>query len=141
MDCEVNSYIPGLQKDPWCYPRRFKLEDAKGTLHYYEQLSQDPNKGDGPNGEKPQLCDDHSKWEDGNVSDAQRQLIQQQIDAHTINTAEQVQKSCGSIPGQFKEYIDSFFKVKPRIFDWKKYFRRFLGSIIDIELEKTAYNL
>ena len=61
MDCEVNSYIPGLQKDPWCYPRRFGLENAKGTLHYYEQLSQDPDKGDGPNGEKPQLCDDHSK--------------------------------------------------------------------------------
>ena len=137
MDCEVNSYIPGLQKDPWCYPKRFGLEDAKGTLHYYEQLSQDPNKGDGPNGEKPQLCDDHSKWEDGNVSDAQRQLVQQKIDAHTKNTAEQVQKSCGSIPGQFKEYIDSLFKVKPRIFDWKQYFRRFLGSIIDIELKKT----
>ena len=137
MDCEVNSYISGLQKDPWCYPRRFGLEDAKGTLYYYEQLSQDPDKGDCPNGEKPQLCDDHSKWEDGNVSDAQRQLVQQQIDAHTKNTTEQVQKSCGSIPGQFKEYIDSLFKVKPRIFDWKKYFRRFLGSIIDIELKKT----
>lgn len=137
MDCEVNSYISGLQKDPWCYPRRFGLEDAKGTLYYYEQLSQDSNKGDGSNEEKPQLCDDHSKWEDGNVSDAQRQLIQQQIDAHTKNTAEQVQKSCDSIPGQFKEYIDSLFKVKPRIFDWKKYFRRFLGSIIDVELKKT----
>ena len=137
MDCEINSYIPTLQKDPSCYPSAFGLENAKGTLYYYEKLSEDPNDGKTKNGQEPQLCDDHSQWGDGNVSDAQRQLVQQQIDAHTKNTAEQVQKSSGSIPGQFKEYIDSLFKVKPRIFDWKKYFRRFLGSIIDIELKKT----
>lgn len=134
FDLEVNSYIPDLQKDPYYYPQRFGWENSKGSLYYYEQLSKDPND---KSGQTPELCDDHSKWEDGNVSDAQRQLVQQQIDAHTKNTAEQVQKSCGSIPGQFKEYIDSLFKVKPRIFDWKQYFRRFLGSIIDIELKKT----
>lgn len=137
MDCECNSYIPGLQKDPWCYPHRYGLENSKGTLYYYEQLTKDPNKGNGPNGEEPQLVDDHSQWQDGNVSDAQRQLVQQQIDSHAKSTAEQVQKNCGSIPGQFKEYIDGLFKVKPRIFDWKQYFRRYLGSIIDVELKKT----
>ena len=137
MDCECNSYIPGLQKDPWCYPLRYGLENSKGTLYYYEQLIKDPNKGKDPNGEEPQLVDDHSQWQDGNVSDAQRQLVQQQIDSHAKNTAEQVQKNCGSIPGQFKEYIDSLFKIKPRIFDWKQYFRRYLGSIIDVELKKT----
>ena len=137
MDCECNSYIPGLQKDPWCYPHRYGLENSKGTLYYYEQLTKDPNKGKGPDGEEPQLIDDHSQWQDGNVSDAQKQIIQQQIDSHAKNTAEQVQKNCGSIPGQFKEYIDGLFKVKPRIFDWKQYFRRYLGSIIDVELKKT----
>ena len=137
MDCECNSYIPGLQKDPWCYPLRYGLENSKGTLYYYEQLTKVRNIGKDPRGVEPQLVDVHSQWQAGNVSDAQRQLVQQQIDSHAKNTAEQVQKSCGSIPGQFKEYIDSLFKVKPRIFDWKKYFRRFLGSIIDVELKKT----
>ena len=28
-------------------------------------------------------------------------------------------------------------KVKPRIFDWKSYFRRYLGSVIDVELRKS----
>jgi predicted metal-dependent peptidase len=137
-DCECNSYIPVLQTDPYCYPSRFGLENAKGTLYYFEKITDDKNSGqnnDNSSENEPQILDDHSKWE--TASDAQRQLVQQQIDAHTKNVAEQVQKSCGSIPGQFKEYIDGLFKVKPRIFDWKKYFRRYLGSVIDIELKKS----
>lgn len=134
FDLEVNSYIPGLQKDPYYYPHRFGWKDAQGSLYYYEKLSKEQKD---KNGQKPQLCDDHSQWADGNVSDAQRQLVQQQIDSHTKHTVEQVQKSCGSIPGQFKEYIDELFKVKQRLFNWKQYFRRYLGSIIDIELKKT----
>ena len=130
-DCECNSYIPALQSDPYCYPAAFGLENSKGTLYYFEKISKDPNSGSNDS----QILDDHSKWE--TVSDAQRQLIQQQIDSHAKYTAEQVQKSCGSIPGQFKEYIDELFKVKPRIFDWKQYFRRYLGSVIDVELKKS----
>lgn len=140
FDCEVNSYIPTLQTSPSCYPGAFGLENAKGSLYYYEKLIEQENKNKGkdpdPNKQEPQLTDDHS-WESEFTSEAQRQLVQQQIDSHAKNTAEQVQKNCGSIPGQFKEYIDELFKVKPRIFDWKQYFRRYLGSIIDVELKKT----
>ena len=38
-DCEVNSYIPQLQKDPYCYAAKFKLENRKGTKFYYENLT------------------------------------------------------------------------------------------------------
>lgn len=145
MDCEVNSYIPQLQREPWCYPDRFGLENNKGTLYYFEQLmsqnsSESPSSGNSsgnspgnsPNGT---LVDDHSLW--GEVTDAQGQLVQQQIDFLTKNTVEQIRRGQGTIPGQFKEYIDSLFEIKPRLFDWKSFLRRYLGSILDIELKKT----
>ena len=139
-DCECNSYIPGLQTDPYCYPARYGMENGKGTLFYYDKLRQmQNNQGKGPgqdeSGDFGQTLDDHSTWEE--MTDAERQLVQQQIDRIAKQTAEQVQRNQGTIPGQFKDYIDELFKVKPRIFDWKSYFRRYLGSVLDVELRKS----
>lgn len=138
-DNEVNSYIPGLQTDPYCYPARYGMENGKGTLFYYDKLRQmQNNQGQGPgqgSGDLGQTLDDHSTWEE--MTEAERQLVQQQIDRIAKQTAEQVQRNQGTIPGQFKDYIDELFKVKPRIFDWKSYFRRYLGSVLDIELRKS----
>ena len=139
-DCECNSYIPGLQNDPYCYPARYGMENGKGTLFYYDKLRQmQNNQGQGPGqgggGEFGQTLDDHSTWEE--MTEAERQLVQQQIDRIAKQTAEQVQRNQGTIPGQFRDYIDELFKVKPRIFDWKSYFRRYLGSVLDIELRKS----
>lgn len=133
MDCEINSGLPELQKIGACFPSNFGLENYKGTLYYYEQLSQDPDVMNQIN--MIEFLDDHSKW--GNLSDAQKELVKQQIDNLAKSTAEQTQKNCGSIPGQFKDYIDELFKIKKRIFDWKKHFRRCLGNAIDVELKKT----
>ena len=139
-DCECNSYIPGLQTDPYCYPARYGMENGKGTLFYYDKLRQmQNNQGQGPGqgggGEFGQTLDDHSTWEE--MTEAERQLVQQQIDRIAKQTAEQVQRNQGTIPGQFRDYIDELFKVKPRIFDWKSYFRRYLGSVLDVELRKS----
>ncbi len=139
-DCECNSYIPGLQTDPYCYPARYGMENGKGTLFYYDKLRQmQNNQGGGPGqgggGEFGQTLDDHSTWEE--MTEAERQLVQQQIDRIAKQTAEQVQRNQGTIPGQFRDYIDELFKIKPRIFDWKSYFRRYLGSVLDIELRKS----
>lgn len=131
MDCEVNSNIPILQKDPYCYPTKWGWENNKGTLYYYEKLRQDDQNG----GTDGVPLDDHSIWKD--LSDAEKQLAQQQIDGIAKQTAEQVKRNQGTIPGEFKEYIDDLFKVKPRIFDWKQFFRRYLGSILDVEIKKS----
>ena len=139
-DCECNSYIPGLQTDPYCYPARYGMENGKGTLFYYDKLRQMQNDqgkgpGSGQSSDFGQTIDDHSTWEE--MTDAERQLVQQQIDRIAKQTAEQVQRNQGTIPGQFRDYIDELFKVKPRIFDWKSYFRRYLGSVLDVELRKS----
>ena len=139
-DCECNSYIPGLQTDPYCYPARYGMENGKGTLFYYDKLRQMQNDqgkgpGSGQSSDFGQTLDDHSTWEE--MTEAERQLVQQQIDRIAKQTAEQVQRNQGTIPGQFRDYIDELFKVKPRIFDWKSYFRRYLGSVLDVELRKS----
>ena len=43
----------------------------------------------------------------------------------------------GTIPAELQEIVNELLKPKPRIFDWKAYFRRMLGSIYDINIKKT----
>ena len=145
QDCEINSFISELQTDPWCYPGAFSLENGKGTLYYYEEIKKKKKKvgggsgsGQGKGSNSPKLVDDHKFFgKAADLSDAEKQLIEQQIANNTKRTAEQVQKQCGNIPGQFQEYVNNLFKVKDRIFNWKAYFRRSLGTMIDVELKKT----
>ena len=147
-DSEINSYIPELKKDPYCYAAAFGLPDQRGTKFYYENIKFPEQQGDGDNkgedsgqgqsGDSRQTVDDHSSWKEfKDLSQAEKELVKQQIDHHAKQVAEQVQKMAGSIPGQFKEYIDSLFKQKPAVFNWKAYFRRMLGVIMDITLKKT----
>ena len=58
-DCEVNSYIPALQKDPYCYPAHWNLENNKGTKFYYEKLPDEPNQ---PNNGSGEGADGNSGW-------------------------------------------------------------------------------
>ena len=137
-DCEVNSYIPILQKDPYCYPARWNLENSKGTKFYYENLPDelDPPQGNSGNDYDPN--DSHESWKDfQDLSDTEKQLIENQIDYQAKNTAETCQKLIGSVPGELKEYLDSLFKIKPQIFNWKAYFRRVIGNLITSELYLT----
>ena len=140
-DCEVNSYIPVLQKDPYCYPAHWNLENNKGTKFYYEKLPDEP---DQPQGEGDSSSgnydpnDSHASWKDfQDLSDTEKELVNQQIDHQAKNTAEHVQKIAGSIPGELSEYIGSLFKQKPAIFNWKAYFRRFLGTALDDQIRKS----
>ena len=137
-DCEVNSYIPILQKDPYCYPARWNLENNKGTKFYYENLLYEPDQPQGNSGNSYDPNDSHESWKDfQDLSDTEKQLIENQIDYQAKNTAETCQKLIGSVPGELKEYLDSLFKIKPQIFNWKAYFRRVIGNLITSELYLT----
>lgn len=130
-DCEVNSYIPELQKDPWCYPQAFNLPCGSGSKYYYENLPNDVGRDDNNN-------DDHSSWSDfDDLNDAEKELINQQIDHMAKEVATQVQRMAGKIPGEFKQYIDNLFKQKPAVFNWKAYFRRLLGTAIETFPKKS----
>ena len=137
-DLETNSYIPVLQKDPYYYPARFNLENNKGTKFYYEKLPDEPDQPQDDSGNSYDPNDSHASWKDfQDLSDAEKELVNQQIDYQAKNTAEHVQKLIGSIPGELKEYLDSLFKIKPQVFNWKAYFRRVIGNLITSELYLT----
>lgn len=142
-DVEVNQYVDTERTyiDKYYYPETFGLAPQLGLREYYRQIpdskSQSNQNGDKGNSGKG-LADDHSGWGDFNdLSDAERELISQQVDHIVKNTVEQTRKQRGTIPGQFKGYIDELFKQKPAIFNWKKYFRRLIGTQISIDLKKT----
>ena len=129
-DAEVNSYIENLPPD--CIKaENYGLPPMCGTKFYYENIPED--KKNPP----PPTLDQHDWGAFQGMSDAEKQLVENQIDHIARQTAESVQKMQGRIPSCLTEYIDSLFKKKERIFDWKAYFRRMLGTIIDIELKKT----
>ena len=137
-DLEINSYIPILQKDPYCYPARWNLENNKGTKFYYENLPDEPDPSQGNSGNNYDPNDSHESWKDfQDLSDTEKQLIENQIDYQAKNTAETCQKLIGSVPGELKEYLDSLFKIKPQVFNWKAYFRRVIGNLITSELYLT----
>lgn len=128
-DAEVNSYIENLP--PNCIKaENYGLPPMCGSKFYYENIPED--KDDDSN-----TLDQHD-WKDfQDLSDAEKQLIENQIDHIAKNTAEQVQKMQGHFPAGLEDYINSLFKQKERIFNWKAYLRRMIGTIIDVELKKT----
>ena len=144
-DCEVNSYLQNLD-NTWIIPSMFNAEPKLGTKTYYDiimnQTSPPPPQrggdGNGSNG-LPNTKDDHSSWgkEFQECSDAEKQLIQNQINSQIKTAAEQTIKMRGTIPAEMQAIVDELFKPKPRVFDWKAYFRRMLGSIYDINIKKT----
>ena len=150
-DCEVNSYLSNLD-DSWVVSSLWNLPVKKGTKFYYEEIlkkappqQQQQFSGGGSgdsqsnNDEMPQTKDDHTQWgkDFQECSDAEKQLIQNQINNQIKTAAEQTIKMRGTIPAEMQEIVDELFKPKPRIFDWKSYFRRMLGSIYDINIKKT----
>lgn len=149
-DVEINNYVDPSRQflGRYFYPETINQPENLGSREYYRRIMNNEtlirviSVGiKGPNGE--QMVDDHSKWgsdkEDGfeGLSDAERELISKQIDHIAKQTAEQTIKQRGTIPGCFKDYIEGLFKQKPAIFNWKKYFRRLIGTAISIDLKKT----
>lgn len=152
-DTEVNSYLNNLDNS-WITAKLWNLPEKQGTKFYYENIikqassqsqqqpqnSQEGNKGNNNfNNNRFKTKDDHSQWgkDFQECSDAEKQLIQNQIKNQIKTAAEQTIKMRGTIPAELQEIIDEILKVKPRIFDWKAYFRRMLGSIYDINIKKT----
>ena len=126
-DMEVNSYIEDIPFG-WYTADLYKYPSKCGTKWYYEHVPPQPN--------PPQ----NHNWKDfRNCSNAEKQLIQNQIDHIARSVAENVEKMHGTIPGCFKEYIDGLFAKRPAVFNWKSYFRRVVGNSIKSFMKSTRY--
>ena len=126
------------------------LEPKKGTDYYYRKIleSMDQNgnsscqavnsalgKGNPHPGQAPW---EHMTWEEfDSLSEAEKKMVQKQIDYQLQEIANQVQKSRGTIPGELKGYLDALNSEEPPKFDWRGYLRRFTGGSIKTYTKKT----
>ena len=163
MDLEINQYIAAQLLPPGgmvlsMFPE-LNLEPKKGTHYYYEKLQQGKKDGNCPNLNKmlqgmgqgqmtvtisvkgkdqEANMPDHSTWKDmQDLPEATQKLVQKQVEHILKEVAEQAQKSCGNIPGEFSEILSRINHKEEPKFDWRGYLRRFSGGSTKIYTKKT----
>jgi predicted metal-dependent peptidase len=73
--------------------------------------------------------DDHGTWEEfDDLSEADKKLVQKQVEHQLKEVAEQTEKRQGNLPGELAELIGRLRHIEPPKFDWKSYLRRFVGN-------------
>ena len=153
-DLEINQYIDssylpegGITMDS--FPE-LKLPAKAGTKVYYDLLSEAKDDGTSPSldsmlndteGDSP--YDAHPTWDEfDELSEADKKLIEKQVEHQLKEIAEQTEKRQGSIPGELSEIISRLRHVEPAKFDWKAYLRRFVGnsSVVYTKKLRRKYN-
>ena len=71
--------------------------------------------------------DDHNEWPDI-VDQTDIQELQEVIDTLLDFAAQEVEKACGTIPGEIVGRIEKIRKKPKPVADWRKYFRRYIGN-------------
>ncbi len=165
MDLEINQYIKrdwlpegGMFLDT--FPE-LNLKPKMGTLHYYDELMKAAQSGSCPNlnyildamaqgnctvkvttsrGDLDANCPDHN-WEAGEedkpLSEAERKLLNKHTETILKELKDQVEKSRGTVPGEFASILDKLDEVEPSKFDWRGYLRRYTGGSTKVYTKKT----
>lgn len=152
MDMEINQYIEaswlpegGINIDDYA---ELNLDKKAGCRYYYDQLLrfQDEKEKNGSTGSQgmDDLLDniangdipDHSTWEEfEDMSEAEKKLIEKQVQKILSDAKEQTIKKRGNVPGEIEGLIIVEEFTKPK-FDWKGYLRRFTGTSTKIFTKK-----
>jgi predicted metal-dependent peptidase len=143
MDMEINQYIDtdwlpkgGIMIEDY---EDLNLDERAGCRYYYkklQELKQEKDKN-GTCGNEPmdKLLDDiengnvpdHGTWEEfDDLSEAEKKLIDKQLQKVLSDAKEQTVKKRGRIPGEIEGVITIEEIVTPK-FDWRGYMRRFTG--------------
>lgn len=150
MDLEINQYIDRMYlPDGGCTIDNemfapMNLPAKAGCRVYYDLLQQQLDQGNGTSDFEKMMkameqgqqtygdgnpVPDHSTWDEfDDLSDAEKKLIQKQVEHQLKEVAEQIEKSRGNIPGEMKGLLDKLNSKEPPKFDWKAYLRRFTGG-------------
>lgn len=120
------------------------LDPKAGTDYYYKKLeaTMDENGNSSCPGLQSFLDnppgDGHITWDEfEGLSEAEKKLIQKQVEYQMKEVANQVKKSRGTIPGEFAQIIEDLFKEEPPKFNWKAYLRNFVGGSTQTDAKKT----
>ena len=153
MDLEINQYI----LESWLpeggltlatYPE-LNLQAKQGSRYYYKELlrakqEKDKNGTSGcPNFDKH--CDEmdqgndpanHDTWEEfEDMSEAEKKLIETQVQRVLQEVKEQTLKKQGNVPGEMSDKIIIEVIEKPK-FNWREYVRRFAGNSTKVYTKK-----
>ncbi len=152
-DLEINQYIAnhhlpegGLMLSS--FPE-LNLPERAGTKTYYDLLQQAKEDGTCPSLDNlmsqmdgnSEYC--HAGWEEiEDLSEADKKLLQKQIEHQIKESAEQTVKKHGTVPGELAELINRLLNIEPPKFDWKGYLRRFVGnsSVVYTKKLRRKYN-
>ena len=153
MDIEINQYIDpnflpagGLKLDT--FPE-LNLPEKAGSKVYYDALEDSCKKGgceslnqmlDQMDGES-EYC--HKTWDNfDDLPDAQKKMIEKQVEHQLKETADSTEKRCGNLPGELSDLIQRLRHIEPAKFDWKGYLRRFVGNsaIVYTKKLRRKYN-
>jgi predicted metal-dependent peptidase len=149
-DLEINQFIEteykgdswdGLEYDQGMF-KDLNLLPKQGTKYYYDAIQKEIDNN--PNGDIAQFVngiemDWHDLWEamEG-MSEAERKLIQKQIDHQLKEIASEMQKKGrGLVPSELESYINGLFEIKEPVLDWKSYLRRFASVSPKVFTKKT----
>jgi len=149
-DIEINQYIAdkmlpegGLKRDS--FPGIFLPEKA-GTKVYYDILNDTcDGEGGSSNPELDKLLGEmdgnsqycHKEWaEIGDLPEAEKKLVQKQYEHQMKQTAEDIKKKCGNIPGELAEIIEKLFHIEPPKFNWKAFLKRFVNNSSTVYTKK-----
>ena len=83
----------------------------------------------------------HNRLDMSQLSDIEKDLVESQVKDNIINVAQEVEKSGGNsrgnLPGSVKDLLGNLFKLRIANVDWKKLYKRFMASHIDIHRKMT----
>jgi len=151
-DIEINQYIAehmlpegGLTLNS--FPGTgIHMHPKAGTKVYYDLLNDTCDQDGNSDNEALQklLGDmdgnsqyDHKEWaEIGDLPEAEKKLVQKQYEHQMKQTAEVIEKQCGTIPGELAELIERLFTIEPPKFNWKAYLKRFINNSTTIYTKK-----
>jgi len=152
-DLEINQYIlesklptGGLLLSS--FPE-LNLPKKAGTKEYYRLLENAQEDGSCPSLDSlmdqmdgnSQYC--HGTWNDfDELPEADKKLVQKQIEHQLKESADTTVKKCGNIPGELADLIHKLTHIEPAKFDWKGYLKRFVGnsSIVYTKKLRRKYN-
>jgi predicted metal-dependent peptidase len=157
MDIEINQYIDAEDlPEGGCTLESFaeyNLPPKAGCREYYKllmqakeqeeqsgsggKISEMSDMGDGEQHSSGDMVPDHGTWKDfEDLSEAEKKLLESQT-AHILKEiADSVEKSRGTIPGEFKGILERLRHVEPPKFDWRSYVRRFAGGAKEVFTKK-----
>jgi predicted metal-dependent peptidase len=151
-DIEINQYISELMLPEGgltlnSFPGSgIHQHPRAGTKVYYDILNDTcDGEGNSSNESLQEILDQmdgnspycHKEWEEiTDLPEAEKKLVQKQYEHQMKQTAEEIQKKCGTIPGELAEIIERLFTITPPKFNWKQYLKRFINNASKVYTKK-----